>query len=648
MMNLITKIKMDLRDRLDNKYLWVFLILTLLLAIGVIIVPHYGQSVDEWANAHFGELFLQLYDRGKIFRNPEIGYYNGPSYFMVNTVTSRIFSTIFPGWMLTDGRHFTNFLTFLLGGFLIFDLGVRFIGKRGALLSLLIYLSQPLLFGHAFINQKDIPMMTFFLATIVFGMRAIDAWRSPDQKVSDGPDVNSGLLARSDLIREWSTRTRLQRSVFLGLLFVALLLTLDLWIEQVIYPWIQRVLSQTYAGDYHPWILAAFERIATDAYKTPLDLYQIKLDKLYVWGRIPLSILLVGLPTLYAYKLSPNTCKSKAHKFLRKWGPLFLAAATLGTTISIRLVGLLAGAIISVVFLWQEWKRAFLPLIMYWTLALAVTYITWPAIWGNPFLLLADRIIRTTEFTSFSVLYRGHVYLSENLPWHYVPTLVGIQLTLPAVILSLVGIVVLLIKGWKRPEQLQLIFLLGAWIIIPVFAASASLIPIYDNFRHLLFILPPIILLAGVGLDSILENIQSLPGKALLVVLLLLPGVLGVIRLHPYEYIYYNEIVGGVDGAVGKFPLDYWCTSNREAMEFINANAQPDAQVAVWGGLTTAEPFERDDIRVYQDWRTTTQPDYAIGCYQAIAVEGFFPDLEVVHQIRRGTGVLSIVKARQP
>ena len=642
------KRKRNLRDRLDNKYLWVLIILTLLLTIGVIITPHYGQSVDEWHNAHFGELFLQLYDRGKIFRNPEIDYYNGPFYFMVTTVTSRIFTFIFPAWMLTDGRHFTNFITFLLGGFFIFDLGARFMGKRGALLSLLIYVSQPLLFGHAFINQKDIPMMTFFLVTISLGMRAIDAWRSLDQKGADNLAANSEPLARSASTRKRSTVTQFQRSVLLAFLFVALLSTLDLWTERVIYPWIQRVLAQAYAGESHPWVIIAFERIAQDAYKTPLDLYLKKLDKIYVWVRIPLSILLVGLPTLYAYRLSPNTFKMKTRKFLRKWGPLILAAVTLGITISIRLVGLLAGAIISGVFLWKERKRAFLPLIMYWTSAISVTYLTWPAIWGNPYVLLIDKIILTTGFTSFRVLYRGNEYLSESLPWHYVPTLLGIQLTIPAVVLALVGIVVLLIKGWKRAIQLQLIFLLGAWIIIPVFAASASFIPIYDNFRHLLFILPPIILFAGMGLDSILENIQSLPGKALLVALLLLPGVLGVIRLHPYEYIYYNEIVGGVDGATGEFPLDYWCTSSREAMEYINAYAQPDAQVAVWGGITTAEPFERDDIRVYQDWKTTTQPDYALGCQRAITAEGFFPDLKTVHQIRRGTGVLSVVKARQP
>ena len=32
---------------------------------------------------------------------------------------------------------------------------------------------------------------------------------------------------------------------------------------------------------------------------------------------------------------------------------------------------------------------------------------------------------------------------------------------------------------------------------------------------------------------------------------MILPGIVDGIRLHPYEYIYYNRFIGGVDGAQG-------------------------------------------------------------------------------------------------
>ncbi len=38
----------------------------------------------------------------------------------------------------------------------------------------MLFLSQPLFWGHAFINPKDLPFLTFFMAVVYFGMRMID------------------------------------------------------------------------------------------------------------------------------------------------------------------------------------------------------------------------------------------------------------------------------------------------------------------------------------------------------------------------------------------------------------------------------------------------------------------------------------------
>ena len=72
--------------------------------------------------------------------------------------------------------------------------------------------------------------------------------------------------------------------------------------------------------------------------------------------------------------------------------------------------------------------------------------------------------------------------------------------------------------------------------------------------------------------------------------LLLVPGVVGIARLHPYEYVYYNELVGGLQGAEGRFELDYWATGFREAMETINDVAPAKATVAVAGSRQAAAP----------------------------------------------------------
>jgi len=45
---------------------------------------------------------------------------------------------------------------------------------------------------------------------------------------------------------------------------------------------------------------------------------------------------------------------------------------------------------------------------------------------------------------------------------------------------------------------------------------------------------------------------------------LVLPAI-GMARLHPYEYVYFNEISGGVRGAQSRFMLDYWGLAFKQA-----------------------------------------------------------------------------------
>jgi hypothetical protein len=42
-------------------------------------------------------------------------------------------------------------------------------------------------------------------------------------------------------------------------------------------------------------------------------------------------------------------------------------------------------------------------------------------------------------------------------------------------------------------------------------------------------------------------------------------------RLHPYEYLFYNAIVGGLEGASRRYVLDYWFDSMPEAIHELEA-----------------------------------------------------------------------------
>jgi hypothetical protein len=93
----------------------------------------------------------------------------------------------------------------------------------------------------------------------------------------------------------------------------------------------------------------------------------------------------------------------------------------------------------------------------------------------------------------------------------------------------------------------------------------------------MLFVMPPLYCLAGITTQHLLDS-MSRSAALKRVTLVLLSGYLALhaidaARLHPYEYMYYNRIVGGLPGAAAKgYETDYWVTGYREAIKDLEAH----------------------------------------------------------------------------
>ena len=61
----------------------------------------------------------------------------------------------------------------------LYPLCKRVMGAWWALAATLLYATQPLLFGHAFINPKDTPFLGMMLASVYAGLCMVDHYRSP-------------------------------------------------------------------------------------------------------------------------------------------------------------------------------------------------------------------------------------------------------------------------------------------------------------------------------------------------------------------------------------------------------------------------------------------------------------------------------------
>jgi 4-amino-4-deoxy-L-arabinose transferase-like glycosyltransferase len=146
------------------------------LLIGIFIITDYGQSWDEATNYLYGERALGYYLEEGFLQDPQEEYFHGTFYFMVWAQASKVVDGLVRGWHAPDGRHFVNYLTFLLGAIGFFSIAKSFFDKGIATVALLFYLTQPILFGHAFINQKDIPFMSFFVITLALGVAIGAKW----------------------------------------------------------------------------------------------------------------------------------------------------------------------------------------------------------------------------------------------------------------------------------------------------------------------------------------------------------------------------------------------------------------------------------------------------------------------------------------
>jgi hypothetical protein len=165
---------------------------------------------------------------------------------------------------------------------------------------------------------------------------------------------------------------------------------------------------------------------------------------------------------------------------------------------------------------------------------------------------------------------------------------------------------------------------------------------LYDNFRQIIFILPPVFWLAGV----VFEKIKNTKWQIALVTLCLIPGIVGIVRLHPYEYIYYNSFIGGMDGAQGRFELDYWGTSYREAAEVVNGIAPANAIIWVEGPSHLFELYAREDLKIYSDHEAERADhyDYVVATTRYNLDQASYQNAKIIYKIAHGDTILTVIK----
>lgn len=258
--------------------------------------------------------------------------------------------------------------------------------------------------------------------------------------------------------------------------------------------------------------------------------------------------------------------------------------AVLGWTCGVRIGGLLHVGLAALVLLLctaAEWRssgarRATLLAALRTALLLAVSFAAvlfavWPWIWSAPI----DRMIEAVHTMAHfpwpdTLLFEGRALRLDELPRTYLPVMLTATAPLGLALVWCLGVAC---AGWTRARLAALLCLL--MVLIPVGSILLGHGQLYDGLRHLLFVLPALATVAGLGVHCCAQRLKGRL-KASLLVIALAASLLHVpvlIRLHPYEVAWFSGAVNGLVGAEGRFDHDYWLASCREAAEWLERHA---------------------------------------------------------------------------
>jgi hypothetical protein len=604
--------------------------LTVLLALSLIIgcFTHndYGESWDEFKLYGYAADSLEAYmmwpQHGTIPVTGDRFENYGPVFVMFTRILTETFTQIFPSVQKVDVQHLVYFLTFLLGIWAFYHLAARWMSRNAALGATLLFTTQPVFWGHAFINPKDIPLLSLFLLTVVLGMNMHDSIFGREA-VPVSESISTGW---SELTSR--TRGRLVGAALFWLVSVILLFGGTPLVQQ----WFDGAIRAAANGE--PSLLPL---VATRIHRIPPEIYIEKFFVLFLRVRA-VYFLMITATLIWLYR---RNLPAVLH-VLRIILP---AGIVLGLAVSIRIFGIWAGILVAGYILWRSGRKSWLMISVYALIAIMSMYITWPYLWPNPIGHFFETVrIMAQHPWPGSVLFNGATFQANDLPASYVPMFLAIQLTEPVWILFTVGLMVAIYGLMKQKTQKsELLALTVVWFVLPLITFVILRPTLYDNFRQTFFIVPPIFFMAGLAFDLIRKPAAI---QGVLIALVLLPGLIASLRLHPYEYVYYNQFIGGVKGAVDRFELDYWATSYREAAGEANRIAPPNANVWVDGPAHLFNTFARPDFHIYspQEAERADHYDVVVTLARYDLEKTSFPEANIVYRVKREDAVFTIIR----
>lgn len=268
------------------------------------------------------------------------------------------------------------------------------------------------------------------------------------------------------------------------------------------------------------------------------------------------------------------------------WGRAAIHALTTAAAIDIRVPGILLLAstafMLTLDTIWPLTnRRPWLLLgLLYFILTGVFVIIGWPALWSNPIANFTQALLSLSYFTRWQATnyYLGQLVPASQLPWHYIPVWLISTTPIFYLVSALVGLATRLYVAyhvgwtWLRTSAGRLDLLLAGWLFGPIILVIIMRSVLYDGWRHLYFIYPALLLWVVRGVQVCLSFFATKHkawqiGQVFFLVLALLHITSQMVRLHPYQHMYFSVLSS--QQAERLMERDYWGLGFRQGLEWI-------------------------------------------------------------------------------
>ncbi len=225
-----------------------------------------------------------------------------------------------------------------------------------------------------------------------------------------------------------------------------------------------------------------------------------------------------------------------------------------------------------------------------------IFFMSWPYLWQDP-------IANTLRIFGYYGNIGAGALNQPSLLIGNVNTypLLWILYTTPLVTMALFLAGVVFFITHFKDEKKKLSYFALVWFLVTVGRVTFSGFSIYGGARQIMEYMPAMAILAGVGAHYIARRKTVVQ---IVIILLFIPIVFRIVSIHPNEVVYFNPLIGGLSGAKEKnFPSWGLSLGNsyRQGVNWINTNAEPNAQVALVVNPAPAIPpiLFREDIQFF-------------------------------------------------